>query len=292
MSVSARQVKELRDRTGLGMMDCKRALQECDGNLDAAVDLLRKSGSLKAERKSGRIAAEGVVELARAGDGSAVALLEVNSETDFVARDEGFLTFVRDVAQVALAEQAADAEALGECSLDGRTVEEERQELVGRTGENIQLRRIARLDADGMLVCGYVHRNRLAAILRMEGGDQELGVDVCRHIVAMAPLCVDEQDMPAETLERERSVLEAQAAAAGKPPEIVSRMVEGRLRKYLAEITLTGQEFFRDADTTVGALLRERDARVLEFRRMEVGEGIEKKEEDFAEEVRKQVEGD
>ena len=292
MSVAAAQVKALRERTGIGMMECKQALQACDGDLDAAVRRLRESGQLKAERKAGRAAAEGALALAGAD-----LLLEVNCETDFVGRDESFRAFAQAAADAALAAGTEDVAALAALPAGDGTVEERRLELVQRLGENIQLRRIARLPAGDGAAAAYLHGARIGALVRLEGGDAELGRDLAMHIVAGAPQWRDEDDAPAAALAAERAVLQARAEkenaeqAKPKPPEILEKMVAGRLRKFLAERTLAGQKFVKDPDRTVGALLQSRQARVEAFVRLEVGEGLERRQEDFAAEVRRQAEG-
>ena len=288
MEITAQLVKELRTRTGVGMMECKRALGECGGDIDAAIQHLRTSGKMKADKKSTRTAAEGSLALAKSEDGARALLLELNSETDFVAKDDGFLAFAQSCAEAALASGTEDVEALMSRSADGGTFEEVRQELVARLGENIRVRRLQRLDAgDGAIGC-YLHGRRIGVLVAFEG-EPELGRDLAMHIAASRPVCVDEDAVPEELLENERAVLTAQAQDSGKPPEIVEKMIAGRLRKYLSEITLLGQPFVRDPDTTVGGLLRSKGASVRAFVRLEVGEGIEKKQENFAEEVRAQA---
>lgn len=295
MSVTAAQVKALRERTGIGMMECKQALQACGGDLDAAVRRLRESGQLKAERKAGRAAAEGALALASAG--GADLLLEVNCETDFVGRDESFRAFAQAAADAALAAGAEDVAALAALPAGGGTVEERRLELVQRLGENIRLRRLARLPAGDGAAAAYLHGGRIGALVRLEGGDAELARDLAMHIVAGAPQWRDEDDAPAAALAAERAVLQARAEkenagqAKPKPPEILEKMVAGRLRKFLAERTLAGQKFVKDPERTVGALLQSRQARVEAFVRLEVGEGLERRQEDFAAEVRRQAEG-
>lgn len=288
MSVTASMVKELRERTGAGMMDCKKALVETGGDMDAAVESLRTSGQAKADKRSGRIAADGRIVVAL--DGGRAVIAEVNSETDFVAKDENFIAFAEAVAAAALAGHAKDVEALLSDSLaDGRTVEAARTELVGKLGENISVRRFARIDADDRLGA-YTHGARIGAVVAISGGDAALAKDIALHVVAARPLCIDEAGVPAETLENERRILLAQAEETGKPPEIVARMVAGRVAKFLKEITLLGQPFVRDPDLPVGRLLDDAGAKVTEFVRFEVGEGIARKQENFAQEVMAQIE--
>jgi len=280
-------VKELRERTGAGMMECKKALVETNGNMDDAVDLLRKSGQAKADKKSGRVAADGRIVIAAQGQNAAI--VEINSETDFVAKDENFGGFAEAVGARVLATQVADVEALsGEKLGDGRTVEEARTQLVAKVGENISVRRFERIQAADHLG-SYLHGNRIGALVSLRGGDEELARDIAMHVAASNPVCVDEDQVPAETLERERRIFAEQAAESGKPPEIVEKMVNGRIAKYLKEITLVGQPFVKDPDVSVGKLLKQAGATVTGFVRFEVGEGIEKKQENFAEEVMKQI---
>ena len=288
MAITAQRVKELRTRTGVGMMECKRALSECNGDLDAAVEHLRKGGQMEARKRAGRIAAEGVI--VHAGSSDRAVLVEVNSETDFVAKDEGFLAFAQSLADTALASKVANVEALMSEKVNGKTCEEQRQQLIARIGENIQVRRLEWLESGSSSQAYYLHGHRIGVLIVFEGGDAELGRDVAMHVAANRPVCVDESGVPAELLASEREMLSAQAASSGKPPEIIEKMVDGRLRKYLAEITLVGQPFVKDQDQTVGALLKSKGASIKAFVRLEVGEGIEKKQENFAEEVRSQVE--
>jgi len=289
MSVTASMVKELRERTGAGMMECKKALVETSGDLDAAAESLRKSGQAKADKKAGRVAADGKVVIAR--DGDKVIIIEINSETDFVAKDENFVAFTDAVAAAALASGTTDVEALATQSLeDGRSVEEARTELVSKVGENISVRRIAIVEHAGPIGF-YTHGARIGAIVALEGSDDDLARDIAMHVAAINPACIDESGVPAETLERERRIFSEQAAESGKPAEIIEKMVTGRIAKFLKEITLVGQPFVKDSDQTVGKLLAGASASVTSFVRFEVGEGIEKKEDNFAEEVMAQVKG-
>ncbi len=287
MTITASLVKELRERTGAGMMECKKALVETDGDLEAAAELLRKKGQAKAEKKAGRIAAEGRVEIA--ANGSEVVVMEVNSETDFVAKDENFTAFARSAASLALSESPADVTTLMQASVaGGGTLEETRTTLIAKIGENISVRRFETISAIGS-IGQYRHGERIGVVVDISGGDDELRKDIAMHIAASAPACIAEDNVPAEQLERERRILTEQAEQEGKPAEIVGKMVEGRLRKYLGEITLVGQSFVKDPDITVGKLLKQKGASVNAFARLEVGEGIEKKQEDFAAEVEAQV---
>ena len=287
MSISASMVKELRERTGAGMMECKKALVETEGNMEEAIEALRKSGQAKADKKSSRIAADG--RIAVAVDGNKASIAEINSETDFVAKDENFVGFTAAVVHAALTSSVEDVDALSALTLpDGRTVESARTDLVTKVGENISVRRFARVEATDHLG-NYTHGARIGALVSMSGGNAELARDVAMHIAATSPVCVDEDGVPADTLERERRIFVEQAAASGKPPEIVEKMVTGRVAKFLKEITLLGQPFVKDPDVSVGKLLKSADATVNSFVRYEVGEGIEKKQENFAEEVLNQI---
>jgi elongation factor Ts len=290
MSISASVVKELRERTGAGMMECKSALVESKGDLEAALEILRTRGQAKADKKAGRVAAEGRIELALAADGRTGALVEINCETDFVARDDNFLAFAREATQLVLSGAPADVPALMQLpTASGATLEDVRKELVAKIGENINIRRFDVIRGSGRL-SSYVHGARIGVIVDLEGGDDELGRDLAMHVAASKPQCVNPEDVPADVLERERRILTEQAAQEGKPPEIVAKMVEGRLRKFLSEVTLLGQPFVKDPDTSVGKLVKARQATVRRFTRLEVGEGIEKKAANFAEEVRAQLE--
>lgn len=290
MAVTALMVKELRERTGAGMMECKKALVETGGDMDAAIRFLRESGLAQADKKAARIAAEGKIVLATSDDGTQAAMVEVNCETDFVTKDENFISFVAAVAANALEMGGTDVAALMESDIDGSSIELARQALVAKIGENIQVRRIECLTTDGILG-SYIHGDRIGVTVDLEGGDVELAHNLAMHIAAMNPEFISEVDMPKEFLDKERDILIAQAADSGKPPEIIEKMVSGRLRKRLAAITLLEQPFVKDADVTVGQLLVKNNASVNGFHRLEVGEGIEKKQENFADEVMQQVTG-
>jgi elongation factor Ts len=290
MAITAAMVKELRERTGAGMMDCKKMLVETEGDLDAAIDAMRKSGAAKADKKSSRVAADGKVVIAVSNDGKEAAIVEVNCETDFVAKDENFVAFVEAVAARVLADEPADIDALSALPLDtGESIEEVRTGLVAKIGENIQVRRFELLSAPEGQIFSYSHGVRIGVALSMSGGNTTLGKDIAMHIAASRPICVAEADVPAENLAKEKEILIAQAENSGKPTNIIEKMVEGRLRKYLSEITLLGQNFVKNPDTTVAELLKGADANVATFVRYEVGEGIEKKQEDFAAEVMAQI---
>ena len=288
--VSAAQVKALRERTGAGMMDCKKALVEAGGDLEAAVEAMRRSGLAAADRKAGRIAAEGVVAIE--ADGARGAMVEVNCETDFVARENEFRGFAREVARLVLAHEPDGVESLGALRLDGgATVEDRRRELVARIGENISVRRFEVLDAPSGCVSGYSHGGRIGVLVAVDARDDPAatGKDIAMHVAASRPLAVSESDLPADLVERERSIIEAQAADTGKPSAIVEKIVAGRLRKFAAESTLLGQPFVKDPDLEVAEYLSARSAVVHRFVRFEVGEGIERREDDFVSEVMAQV---
>jgi len=289
MSISASMVKELRERTGAGMMECKKALVEVDGDLDAAAEFLRKSGQAKADKKAGRVAADGRVIVAQ--DGNKAVIVEVNSETDFVAKDENFVGFAEAVAAAALTSGTTDVAALASEKLaDGQTVESARTELIQKVGENIGVRRVQAITSEGV-IANYTHGARIGAIVALDGGDEALARDVAMHVAATNPMCIDESGVSKETLENERRILTEQAEGSGKPAEIVEKMVMGRVNKFLKEITLLGQPFVKDPDVTVGKLLSGAEATVTAFVRFEVGEGIEKKVDNFVEEVMAQVKG-
>jgi elongation factor Ts len=286
MNITADTVKQLRERTGAGMMECKKALVETKGDLDAAAELMRKSGLAKADKKAARIAAEGTLAVERA-DRSAV-MVELNCETDFVARSDEFQAFARELAKAALTHSPATVEALVQLPHGSGTLEEQRRALIAKIGENIAVRRFARLTAAGSLGT-YLHGTRIGCLVAIEGGDEALARDLAMHVVGSNPAYVDASAVPATVLDKERGILAEQTKGEKKPPEIVAKMVEGRLRKFLAEITLLGQPFVKDPDITVEKLLKKSGARVVQFVRYEVGEGIEKKQDDFVGEVMKQV---
>jgi len=289
MSITASMVKELRERTGAGMMECKKALVEANGDLDAAAEALRMSGQAKADKKAGRVAADGRVVIRK--DGNKAVIVEVNSETDFVAKDENFVGFAEAIADVVLASGETDVAALASQDIgDGHSVEQARTDLIQKVGENISVRRASVVEATGPIGC-YTHGARIGAIVALEGGDEELARDIAMHVAAINPVCVDESGVPADSLERERRIFTEQAEASGKPAEIIEKMVTGRVAKFLKEITLVGQPFVKDPDVSVGKLLKGADASVVSFVRFEVGEGIEKKEDNFVEEVMAQVQG-
>ena len=283
--MSAALVKELRERTGLGLLECKKALAAAGGSIEVAIEELRKSSGMKAAKKAGRTAADGVVAIRIAVDGKSGVIGEVNSETDFVARDENFAGFVAQVMDKAVGLQTDDVAAVA-----GDDIEDARQALVQKIGENISVRRIGVVSATDGVVGGYVHgNNRIAVLVELAGGDEELAKDVAMHVAAVNPAVVSPADMPEELLQKEREIYAAQAADSGKPPEIVEKMIEGRIRKYLSENSLTEQAFVKDPDTTVGKLVKAAGATIAGFTRFEVGEGIEVERVDFAAEVAAQL---
>lgn len=285
--MSALLVKELRERTGLGLLECKKALKEAENDIEVAIEALRKSSGMKAAKKAGRIAADGVVTTRIAEDGSFGVLVEVNSETDFVARDENFLGFVSTVADSLYEARSADLEAI-----KSGPIEASREALVQKIGENIGVRRASLVTADNGVVGGYVHgNNRIAVLVELRGGDQDLARDVAMHVAAVNPQVVSPDDMPEELLNKERDIFTAQAQESGKPQEIIEKMIGGRIKKYLAENSLTEQAFVKDPDITVGKLVKAVGAEIASFARFEVGEGIEVEKVDFADEVAAQLNG-
>ena len=288
MTISASMVKELRERTGAGMMECKKALTESSGDLDLAVENMRKAGLAKADKKAGRVAAEGRIAVEQAGD--AVAMVEVNCETDFVANGDEFGGFASAVAKAALTAAPASLEALNDAKLaSGETLDTARRNLVAKIGENIAVRRMERYQTNGGVLGAYIHGTRIGVIVELKGGTPALAKDIAMHVAASRPLCVRPEQVPAELLDKEREIIRAQSADSKKPEAIIEKMVEGRLKKYLAEVTLLGQPFIKDPDLTVEKLLAKSSAEVLRFTRFGVGEGIEKKQEDFAAEVMAQA---
>ena len=290
MTISAALVKELRERTGAGMMDCKKALTQTDGNIDQGIELLRTLGVASAEKKSGRIAAEGVIVQLISGDNFSGVLVEVNCETDFVAKDDSFNEYSTAVAQCLLAGDQNTMEDLEESELHpGISVNQARQELISKIGENISVRRFDRLRSPDGLVAGYLHGGRIGVLVSMDKREAELGKDIAMHIAASRPICVAEDDVPEEVIEAERSIFTAQAKESGKSDDIVARMVDGKLKKFMKENTLLGQAYVKDPDITVGDLIAGVDAKVCEMLRYEVGEGLDKRDDDFVAEVMAQA---
>jgi elongation factor Ts len=289
MTITAKEVSELRKSTGCGMMDCKKALLEAEGNMDTAAEILRKKGIAQAANKASRIAAEGVIKIEISQDGKQAIMVEVNCETDFVARDDNFNKFVNLVAEQALLNRLNEIEALMGLTIGDKTIEQIRQELTAKIGENINVRRIAFIEISG-IVGAYTHGNRIGVLAALSKGDSELAKDVAMHIAAAKPLVVSADRVPEKILAKEREIYGAQAAESGKPQNIVDKIVEGRIKKYLNEVTLLGQTFVKNPDITVGQLLKDQNAEVDVFIRFELGEGIEKRADNFVEEVKAQVE--
>jgi len=285
MAITASMVKELRERTGAGMMECKKALVETNGDLDAAIEYLRKTGLAQADKKAARVAAEGQIILASSADDTEAVMVEVNCETDFVAKDDNFLAFANKVAQAALVSSSDEVDAFMSGDLEST-----RQVLVSKIGENVQVRRMARLASNGS-IGAYVHGGRIGVLVDLEGGDVDLARDIAMHVAALNPAYNTVDDVPADVLEKEKQFLISQAEESGKPADIIEKMITGRLRKHLADITLMGQPFVKDGDITVEKLLKNNGAKVNSFIRLAVGEGIEKKTENFADEVMNQVKG-
>jgi elongation factor Ts len=291
VTISANMVKELRERTGSGMMECKKALVEANGDMDLAIENMRKAGLAKADKKSGRIAAEGLIGVKTTSDNKTVAMVEVNCETDFVAKSDEFKKFVDDITTALLMADIANDEALQAMTIaEGQSVDEVRRALIAKLGENMTVRRFAKYQSDGGTAC-YLHGSKIGVIVELGANDPELGKDISMHIAASRPICVSEDEVSAETIEKEKEIFRAQAAESGKPADIIEKMVAGRITKFFAEVTLLGQSFIKDDKLTVGKLVSGKSNKVLRFARFEVGEGIEKKEENFAEEVMAQVRG-
>ncbi|MEE9334709.1 MAG: translation elongation factor Ts [Granulosicoccaceae bacterium] len=287
MQISASMVKELRERTGAGMMECKKSLTEANGDMELAIEQMRITGLAKADKKAGNTAAEGMVVIQVTAD--KYSMVEINSQTDFAVKSDDFMGFANAVTEAVLNTQPASVDAI---SLGGKELEVVRKELVAKIGENIQVRRFVCGDTTGGTISEYSHGGgRIGVVCEIEGGDASLAKDVSMHIAASSPVCIDETGVPADLLEKEKAILVAEAAESGKPPEIVEKMVAGRIKKYLADITLVGQPFVKDPDQTVGDLLKAAGATIKMFHRLEVGEGIEKKVENFADEVMAQVRG-
>ena len=288
MAITAAMVKELRERTGAGMMDCKKALTEANGDLEVAIEELRIKGAAAAEKKAGRIAAEGAIFTAQNDDAS--SLVEINCETDFVAKDDSFVAFSNMVAKAVLNNSPADLEALAAIETeDGVSIESVRQELVTKIGENISIRRFERLQAEDGVVSCYLHGARIGVLIKLKGGNNELGRDIAMHVAASNPLCVSEDEMDPSLLEKEKEIFMAQAAESGKPAEIIEKMIGGRIKKFLKENTLTGQPFVKNPDQTVAQLLDSAASSVEKMVRYEVGEGLEKRSDDFVAEVMAQA---
>ncbi|MCS5592450.1 MAG: translation elongation factor Ts [Gammaproteobacteria bacterium] len=290
MAITAALVKELRERTGAGMMDCKKALTETDGNMEDAIDLMRASGAAKAAKKAGRIASEGLVNVTLSDDKKTAIILEVNSETDFVTKGDVFIDFVNTLGALALATQPENVEAFLTQTLEtGETVDKAREEIIAKIGENISVRRVHTVTTDNGVIGAYKHGDRIAVLSVLSGNDGDLAKDVAMHIAASKPECVSEDQLSADLLEREKAIFIEQAKESGKPDNIIEKMIVGRMKKFVNEVTLYGQSFVKDPDTTVGQLVKANNADVESFVRFEVGEGIEKKVDNFVEEVMAQA---
>lgn len=292
MSVTAAMVKELRQRTGSGMMECRKALRETEGDMDLAIENMRKAGLAKADKKSSRIAAEGRIAVAQSVDTKSAVIIDVNCETDFVAKGDTFKEFANAIAAAILAADISTVEQASELTLaDGKTIDETRRGLISKLGENITLRRFQKVATEGGTGF-YLHGEKIGVLVDLATADAELAKDVAMHIAASKPQCVAEADVAAETIEKEKAIFVAQAEESGKPAAIIEKMIGGRIRKFLAEITLEGQAFIKDDKVTVGKLVSGKGNKVLNFIHLEVGEGIEKEEGDFAAEVMAQIRGE
>ncbi len=286
MTITAALVKELRERTGAGMMDCKKALVETNADLEAAIDLMRASGSAKAAKKAGRIASEGLVNVAISDDNKNAVILEVNSETDFVTKGQSFVDFVNALGKLALKNKPESVETFLTQTLEsGETVDEAREGIVAKIGENVSVRRLQNVSSENGVLGAYIHGDRIAVLVVLSGKDSVLAKDIAMHIAASRPECISEEHLSNELLEREKAIFIEQAKESGKPNNIIEKMIVGRMKKFVNEVTLYGQAFIKDSDTSVGKLLKSKNAEVEYFVRFEVGEGIEKKEDNFVEAV-------
>ena len=288
MEITASLVKELRERTGAGMMDCKKALNDANGDIEVAIEVMRKSGAAKAAKKAGRIAAEGIISIKQ--NESEIVILEVNCETDFVAKDENFLSFVDEILEVITKQDVTDVDDLLHKSINDQTIEEKIQQLTAKIGEKLSIRRFEKSKINKK-VGTYLHGKRIGVIVEIEGGDDNLAKDIAMHIAASKPLYVDSKEVSSSVLDKEKEIYIAQAQESGKPDDIIEKMVEGRLKKFVKEITLLGQPFVKDSEQSVEKILKSANAKVLSFIRYEVGEGIEKRVDNFAEEVMSQAKG-
>jgi len=289
-NITAQMVKELRDRTGAGMMECKKALLDSSGDMDKAVEEMRKAGQAKADKKSSRIAAEGVITLSISDDNSIANMVEINCETDFVAKDENFLKFVKTISEVSLENYKGSVDDFNNSKHpSGKTIEEIRLELVSKVGENVKIRRVQNIKNDGNYMGHYMHGTKIGVAVVLQKENEELAKDVCMHIAAMKPRALNANDIPQDVLDKEREIFVAQAKESGKPDDIIQKMVDGKLKKYISEVTLIDQTFVKDNEITISRLLEKHDNSVLSFYRLEVGEGVEKKDENFADEVMAQI---
>ena len=292
MAITAALVKELRERTGAGMMDCKKALVETNADLEAAIDLMRASGAAKAAKKAGRIASEGLVNVTTSDDNKDAVILEVNSETDFVTKGSAFIDFVNELGALALKNKPTSVEEFLTQTLDsGETVDQAREGIIAKIGENISVRRVQSINSGKGVLGAYKHGDRIAVLTVLTGSDEDLAKDIAMHIAASKPECVSEDELSADLLEREKAIFIEQAKESGKPDDIIEKMIVGRMKKFVNEVTLYGQSFVKDPDMTVGALVKSKSSEVESFVRYEVGEGIEKKEDNFVEEVMAQDQG-
>ena len=292
MAITAALVKELRERTGAGMMDCKKALVETTADLEAAIDLMRASGAAKAAKKAGRVASEGLVNVTTSDDNRDAVILEVNSETDFVTKGSAFIDFVNELGALALKNKPASVEEFLTQTLDsGETVDQAREGIIAKIGENISVRRVQSINSGKGVLGAYKHGDRIAVLTVLTGSDEDLAKDIAMHIAASKPECVSEDELSADLLEREKAIFIEQAKESGKPDDIIEKMIVGRMKKFVNEVTLYGQSFVKDPDMTVGALVKSKSSEVESFVRYEVGEGIEKKEDNFVEEVMAQAQG-
>ena len=290
MIITAALVKDLRKRTGAGMMDCKKALVETNADLEAAIDLMRASGAAKAAKKAGRVASEGLINVAISDDNKSASILEVNSETDFVTKGQSFIDFVSALGKIALKNKPESVETFLALTLDsGETVDEAREDIVAKIGENITVRRVQNVSTENGVLGAYKHGDRIAVLAVLSGNDVTLAKDIAMHIAASRPECISEEQLSNELLEREKSIFIEQAKESGKPDNIIEKMIVGRMKKFINEVTLYGQAFIKDPDTSVGELVKSKNVEVESFVRFEVGEGIEKKEDNFVEEVMAQV---
>jgi elongation factor Ts len=292
MAITAALVKELRERTGAGMMDCKKALVETNADLEAAIDLMRASGAAKAAKKAGRVASEGLVNVTTSDDNKDAVILEVNSETDFVTKGSAFIDFVNELGTLALKNKPTSVEEFLTQTLDsGETVDQAREGIIAKIGENISVRRVQSINSGKGVLGAYKHGDRIAVLTVLTGSDEDLAKDIAMHIAASKPECVSEDELSADLLEREKAIFIEQAKESGKPDDIIEKMIVGRMKKFVNEVTLYGQSFVKDPDMTVGALVKSKSSEVESFVRYEVGEGIEKKEDNFVEEVMAQAQG-
>ncbi len=286
--ITAQMVKELRDRTGAGMMECKKALTQAVGNMDKAIEAMRKAGQAKADKKSSRIAAEGVITLSMKDNYA--NMIEINCETDFVAKDENFLEFVNVISNSSFDSYNGVLEDfINSKHESGKTLEEIRLELISKVGENVKIRRIKTIGNNNAHLGHYMHGSKIGVVVILEKENNELAKDVCMHIAAMKPAALNSNDIPKEDLEKEKEIYMAQAKESGKPENIIQKMVDGKMKKYISEVTLVDQTFVKDNDITISDLLKKHGNNILSFHRMEVGEGIEKKDENFADEVMAQI---